>query len=213
MYRFTRKAIVDETFIRKSENICKSIVGIDASQLYPYPMCQTMPTALCKRWNNDSEISRFTPRQNKTRSFENMVRSHFERPRPDCKIESFYTTSRQKKTDRFSVDGFCSHCNTVLEAMGCFYLFCPCQELFPSLTEKDIKRGSRKREIDELRRGYIQKKSFIVLERWQCEWWWLQKNTTKAKLHIREKFPYRRSLTEHQLLEGIKKGNLFVYVQ
>ena len=32
---FTRKAVVDETFIRKSTNICKSIVGIDASQLIP----------------------------------------------------------------------------------------------------------------------------------------------------------------------------------
>ena len=30
---FTRKAVVDETFFRKSTNICKSIVGIDASQL------------------------------------------------------------------------------------------------------------------------------------------------------------------------------------
>ena len=30
---FTRKAVVDETFIRKSRNLCKSIVGIDASQL------------------------------------------------------------------------------------------------------------------------------------------------------------------------------------
>ena len=29
----TRKAVVDETFIRKSTNICTSIVGIDASQL------------------------------------------------------------------------------------------------------------------------------------------------------------------------------------
>ena len=37
---FTRKAVVDETFIRDSSNICKSIVGIDASQLYPYSMCQ-----------------------------------------------------------------------------------------------------------------------------------------------------------------------------
>ena len=35
---FTRKAVVDETFIRNSEIICKSIVGIDASQLYPYSM-------------------------------------------------------------------------------------------------------------------------------------------------------------------------------
>ena len=31
---FTRKAVVDETFIRKSTNLCKFIVGIDASQLY-----------------------------------------------------------------------------------------------------------------------------------------------------------------------------------
>ena len=33
---FTRKALVDETFLRNSRNICKSIVGIDASQLFPY---------------------------------------------------------------------------------------------------------------------------------------------------------------------------------
>ena len=36
---FTRKAFVDETFIRKSTNICKSFVGIDANQLYHYSMC------------------------------------------------------------------------------------------------------------------------------------------------------------------------------
>ena len=41
---FTRKAVVDGTFNRKSANICKSIVGIHASQLYPYSMCQPMPT-------------------------------------------------------------------------------------------------------------------------------------------------------------------------
>ena len=45
---FTRKAVVDETFIRKSANICKSIVGIDASQLYPYSMCQPcLPVFIC----------------------------------------------------------------------------------------------------------------------------------------------------------------------
>ena len=47
---FTRKAVVDETFIRKSSNLCKSIVRIDASQLYPYSMCQPMPTGLYTRW-------------------------------------------------------------------------------------------------------------------------------------------------------------------
>ena len=131
---FTRKAVVDETFIRKSANIFKSIVGIDASQLYPYSMCQPMPTGLYSRWALDSETSRITPRQNKTRSFEIMVMSYFQRTRSECEIESFFTTGRQKKIDCFSVDWFCFHCNTVFEAMGCFHHFCPCQELRLSLS-------------------------------------------------------------------------------
>ena len=80
-------------------------------------------------------------------------------------------------------------------------------------TEEVIKRASKKRDLDELRRDYIQEKSFTVIEMWECEWWRFYKTATFVKLHIRENFPYRRSLTEHQLLEGIKKGNLFGYVQ
>ena len=117
-----------------------------------------MPTGLYTRWDFDSETSRFIPRQNKTRSFENMVTSYFQRTRPECIIESFFTTGRQKKIDCFNVDGFCSHCNTVFEAMGCFYHFCPCQELRPSLTEEDIQRGSKKRELDALRRLYTRER-------------------------------------------------------
>ena len=45
---FTRTAVVDETFIRKTTNLCKSIVGIDASQLNSYSMCQPMPTGLLR---------------------------------------------------------------------------------------------------------------------------------------------------------------------
>ena len=163
---FTRKAVVDETLIRKSTNLCKSIVGIDASQLYPYSMCQPMPTGFYTRLDFDSETSIFIPRQNKTRSFENMVMSYFQSTRPDCKIESFFTAGRQKKIDCCSVDGFCSHCNTVFEAMGCFYHFCPCKELLPSLTEEEIQRGSQKRELDALRRHYKQEKGSKVIEMW-----------------------------------------------
>ena len=139
--------------------------------------------------------------------------SFFQRTTLDCKIESFYATGRQKKNNRFSVDGFSSHCNTVFEAMGCFYRFCPCQELRPSLTEEVIKRGSRKRELDELRQVYVQEKGFTVIEMWECEGWRLYKTTINVKLHIRENFAHRRSLTEHQLQEGMKKGNLFRYVE
>ena len=51
-------------------------------------MCQHLPTGLYTRWDIDSETSRFTPRQNKSRSFENMVLSFFQRTRPDCKMRA-----------------------------------------------------------------------------------------------------------------------------
>ena len=97
---FTRKSVDNETFIRKSTNLCKSIVGIDARQLYPYSICQPMPTGLFTQWDFDSETSRFMPRQNKTRSFENMVMSYFQRTKPECEIESFLT-GRQKTASVF----------------------------------------------------------------------------------------------------------------
>ena len=86
---FTRITMVDETFIRNSGNICKSIVGVDASQLYASSICQPMPTGLYTRWENDTESNRFKPQQSKSRNFENMVVAYFQRQRPDYKTESF----------------------------------------------------------------------------------------------------------------------------
>ena len=69
-----------------------------------------------------------------------------------------------EKTDCLSLDGFCSHCNTAFEARGWFYYFCPCHEVRPSLTEENIERGSKNRELDELRRKYMREKRFTVIE-------------------------------------------------
>ena len=86
------------------------------------------------------------PGQNKTRSFEHMVPSCFQQPRPESKIESNLTTGRQKKIDCFSVDGICNHCNNVFEAMRCYFHFCPCQAARPSLTHNEFMRGIKKEE-------------------------------------------------------------------
>ena len=186
---FTRKAVVDETFVRKSSNMCKSIVGIDASQLYPYSICQPMPTGLYTRCDYDSETKRFTARQNKSRSFEKILLSYFQQKQPDCKIESNITTGRQKKIDCFSVDGICYHCNTVFEAMGCYYHYCPYQEAHSSPTDTDIESGVTKRQQDEMRRDYIQQKRYEIVEMWECEWWRLYKTDAPVKSYLRAKFP------------------------
>ena len=167
---FTRKAVVDQTFIRNSENLCKSVVGIDASQLYPFSMCQEMPTGLYTRWEFDTDSQKFRARTNRSRTFENMVMSYLQSQRSECKIESYYTTGKQKKIDCFSVDGFCTHCNTGFEAMSCYFHFCPCQEAKASLSEEETQRGIRKREHDELRRDYLKSKGYKIVEIWECKW-------------------------------------------
>ena len=102
------------------------------------------------------------PRQNKTRSFENMVLSYFQQTRLEWRIESNVTTGKQKKIDCFSVDGICKHCSTVFEAMGCCFHYCPCQEARPSLTDNEIMRGIKKREQDQMRKEYIQQKGYKI---------------------------------------------------
>ena len=154
---FRPKSVVDETFIRNSRNLFKSIVGIDASLLYPFSMCQPMPAGLFMPWEYDTESNRFKPQQNKSRNFENMVVSYFWRQRPDCKNENFYTTGAQRKID-FKEDGSCAYCNTVFEAMGCFYHYCPSQVGRLSLTEEEIKLGNKKKEMEQMRKQYIKKR-------------------------------------------------------
>ena len=49
---FTRGAVVGETKFRFTDNLCRTIIGVDASQ----PICQEMPTGLYTRWQIDAEF-------------------------------------------------------------------------------------------------------------------------------------------------------------
>ena len=210
---FTRKAVVDKTFIRRSNNICKTIVGIDASQLYPFSMCQAMPTGLYTRWEFDTNLQKFKAHQNKIRKFENMVISFYQATRPECTIESFYTTGKQRKIDSFTVDGFCGQCQTIFEALGCYYHFCPCRETRPNLNEDEFEFGIRKRESDKLRKLYLEKKGYKVIEMRECEWWDQVQEKSMLKNHIRKNFPYKLPLSKETLLTRIHEDKLFGYVQ
>ena len=78
----------------------------------------------------------------------------FPQTHPNCKIQT-QCTHKKQKLGPYLVDGFCSHCNTVFEAMGCFFHFCPCQEEKQLLFE-DIEKGLMRRERDNYRREYLQ---------------------------------------------------------
>ena len=93
---FTRKVVVDQTHMRNATSVCKSIVGMYASQRYPYSMCQPMPTGLYAKYEFDAYLQKFKPRQNKSWSVEILVMSYFQRMSPYFRIDSFYTTGIQK---------------------------------------------------------------------------------------------------------------------
>ena len=122
-----------------------------------------MLTGLYTRWELHWESGKFKPRQNKMKTFEIVAMSYFQRVRPQCKVENFHTEGTEKTIGAYSGDGFCGHCNNVFEAIGCYYHYRPCQEAFLSLTEDENQIRNKKRELDELRKQYIQKRVMTSL--------------------------------------------------
>ena len=101
----------------------------------------------------------------------------------------------------------------MFEAMGCYYHFCSCQESRPSLTDQDIERGNKKREMDDMRRDYIKEKGYKNEEMRECDWWESFKTNDKLENHVGTHFSFRRSLSTDSLLTNKKDGSLFGYVQ
>ena len=138
---FKRYAKVGEAKIRESENVCKSIVGIYASQLCTFSMTE-MPTGPYTKWEYNEETAKFQSNRNWRSYFEQQIMDYFQQVHPNCKIQTQFTHKKQKKLGPYLVDGFCSHCNTA------------------SLREKpllfeDIESGLKRRERDNDRREYL----------------------------------------------------------
>ena len=110
--------------------------------------------------------------------------SIYQETRPICKCDGFFTSGKQKKIDCFNVDGYCDHCKTVFEAMGCYYHFCSCQEARPFLTYEDIDRRKKKRGIDDMTSEYIKEKGHKVEELWEFESWVNFKIDDEIKNHV-----------------------------
>ena len=196
---FTWYAKVGETKIRESENVCKSIVGIDASQLYAFSMTKEMPTGPYTKWEYNEETEKFHPNRNWRSYFEQQVMDYFQQVHPNCKIQTQFTHKKQKKLGPYLFDGFCNHCNTVFEAMGCFFHFCPCQEEKPLLFE-DIESGLKRRERDNDRREYLKGLGLNVEEIWECQWKKCRTdNTNGVKDFLKSNYPFQPSMKTRSL--------------
>ena len=114
-----------------------------------------MPSGPYTKWEFSVDSNKFHPKQNSRIFFELMVTSFFREYIPDCSIQTQFTHGKQKQFDAFFVDGFCSHCSTVFEAMGCYYHFHSCRE--GSLLQHELEDAIKRREKTEHRRQYLEK--------------------------------------------------------
>ena len=73
-------------------------------------------------------------------------------------------------------------------------------------------RGMKTREQDQLGKEYIHHKGYKFIEMWECKWWELYRTDLPVKSYLRAILPFKRPLSEEQLLQGIIKGRLFGYI-
>ena len=206
---FTRYAKVGSSRIKNSSNICKTIVGIDASQLYPFSMMKDMPTGVYTKWELREDTGLFHPRRSKKNYLECIVLKYFQTQNPHCYIQSQFNQKSQKRIGAYLVDGFCSHCNTVFEVLGCYWHFCPCQEK-KRLPIDEIEKGLKRREYDECRRKFLLESGFKLCEIWECDWWKKVKNNVDgAGDYMKTTYPYQKPISENKLIEDIKSGLKF----
>ena len=128
---------------KNSSNTWKTIVGIDAIQLYPFSMMKDMPTGVYTKWELHEDTGLFHPRRSKRNYLECIALKYFQKQDAHCCIQTQSNQKSQKRTGVYLVDGFCSHCNWVFEVLGCYWHFCPFQEkkrLHVDEVEKSAKR-------------------------------------------------------------------------
>ena len=106
---FTRYAKAGVTRIRDSDNICTSVEGIDASQLYPYAMCQEMPTGIYTGYEWDPETEYFKPKTPTHHYFEEKVLKFYQQRHATCgRLITLANCGYQRRVGRYFVDGYCA---------------------------------------------------------------------------------------------------------
>ena len=71
--------------------------------------CVKIRQLVFKRGGSSTEVlKKIKARTNKLQIIENLFMSYLQSQRPECCIESYYTTEKQKEIDCFCVERFCA---------------------------------------------------------------------------------------------------------
>jgi G:T-mismatch repair DNA endonuclease (very short patch repair protein) len=101
--------------------------------------------------------------------------------RPECKIECLFNVGRQARLGPYQVDGYCRHCKTAVEVMGCFYHYCEFLRNKGKFSNIDQDKIEKKRAFDAEKKQFLEISGHTVIQIWECQWKELLKTSEPIK--------------------------------
>ena len=219
---YHRNQQANKSFIRNNPNKpCKSIVGYDANALYLHALSMNLPTQIPLIRREENEFKKEFP------GISEGCRDWIDRLIHDrnIKIQSALHGGGEKKIGSYKVDGFCQELNTVFEFYGDYWHAHP--DIFP---DENAQHPTRKhadkdntpftvkeiRDYDRQRLQYLQEKGYNVEIIWESNWNTLVESRPEIKTYIsqlRTFTHFKKTLSQDQIIQYIKDGHLFGFVE
>ena len=144
---------------------------------------------------------------------------------PNLKIQSALHGGGEKKIGSYKVSGFCQELNTVFEFYGDYWHAHPdlfLMRMLNSPTRKHDDKDNTPFTVKEIRDyhcqclQYIQDRGYNVEIIWESNWNTLVENRPEIKTYIsqlRTFTHFKKTLTQDQIIQYIKDGHLFGFVE
>ena len=188
---FTRNANVDKTFIRTSNNTCKTIVRIEAGQLYPFAMCQVMTTGLYTRW----ELKKFSKSSKLVRTrLENLKTWLFltiKQSDQTVLLRASIQLENRKKLIGLMLMTFVDTAIQFPKLSDVTTISVPVEKLNTLIAKKNFNMVSRSENPISYKKKHPEKRGYKIIEMRECEWWDQVQMSSFLKNHVRKKFLYK----------------------
>ena len=212
---FHRFHKVNETYIRRGTNICQHIVGYDANALYLYAIGKDLPVDyFIKRVVDDDFLPHCSDNLHSMYDYLDYLILTENR---DIKHKKNY--GFEIKVGNYSVDGYDSTNNLIIEFNGCKWHGHDCDLGKIDNVTTEYKKLQLDRYIKTVIRTQILKiLGYQVLEMWECDFKKLKRQNKDLREFINNRrLPFYRkyssTVTKDEILDEVKSGLLFGMVE
>ena len=211
-----------KSFIGNNPNkLCKSILGYDANALYLHALSMDLPTQILLIRREENKFKKEFPGISEgCRDWIDWIIHD-----RNIKIQSALHGGGETKIGSYKDDGFCQELNIVFEFYGDYWHAHP--DLFP---DENAQHPTRKhddkdntpvtvkeiRDYDLQRLQYIQDRGYNVEIIWESKWNTLVESLPEIKTYISQHRTFnhfKKTLTQDQIIQYIKDGHLFGFIE